>query len=203
MVKYDYRCSVVKHNGTHAIAVERVLPNDKFPQRLEISFQRTIRVPDNGTVNKLPPGLGSFTLHKIQDYAHRLPDEVVKKGGVFLPMHQKEAMWIHFKADAPFLVKIYVGGVNAISGEHAREEEDAQPRRAALRQDGHSIQDYVVLPDQPWLDGVAVKPGLVRQFVAMPMGQGYSVEAQLTGEDTVGGLQLEITPAKGECPLAF
>ncbi|KAI1207587.1 uncharacterized protein F4807DRAFT_171973 [Annulohypoxylon truncatum] len=28
----------------------------------------------------------------------------------------------------------------------------------------------------------------------MPMGQGYSVEAQLTGKEVVGGLQFEITP---------
>lgn len=30
---------------------------------------------------------------------------------------------------------------------------------------------------------------------SMPIGHGYSVEAQLTGEEVVGGLQFEITPA--------
>lgn len=59
---------------------------------------------------------------------------------------------------------------------------------------GESIQDYVVLPDQPWLDGIATSPSQVRQFVAMPVGQGYTVEAQKTGAELVAGLQFEITP---------
>lgn len=29
----------------------------------------------------------------------------------------------------------------------------------------------------------------------MPLGQGYTVEAQLTGKEVVGGLTFEITPA--------
>lgn len=203
MVKYEYNCSVYKEYGTDFIAIDRNLDtSENVPQGLKISFKRTIRVPDNGKVNQLPPGLGSFALHKIHDYAERLPREVVQKGGVFLSMYQKEAMWIRFESTAPFLIKIYVGGVNAISGEHAAEEDadGVKQRRADLEQSGHSIQDYVVVPGQEWIDGVAVKAGLVRQFVAMPMGDGYSVEAQLTGKETVGGLQLEITPlaAKGE-----
>lgn len=203
MVKYAYSCSVGKKElfGTPVVAIDRDLFRPEFyPERLEIAFKRTIRVPDNGKVNQLPPSLGTFALHKVQDYAERLPPEVVRKGGVFLSMHQKEAMWIRFEANAPFLIKIYVGGVNAISGEHASEkdEDGTKQRRADLKQRGCSIQDYVVVPDQKWIDGVAVKPGLVRQFVAMPMGEGYSVEAQLTGREIVGGLQLEITPAKGE-----
>jgi len=39
-------------------------------------------------------------------------------------------------------------------------------------------------------------PGTVRQFVAMPTGTGYNVEHQVTGKETVGGLQLEVIPAK-------
>ena len=32
------------------------------------------------------------------------------------------------------------------------------------------------------------------------MGQGYTVEGQLTGEETVGGLQFEVIPAKLKTP---
>jgi hypothetical protein len=59
-----------------------------------------------------------------------------------------------------------------------------------------SIQDYVVAPDQMWLDGIAKLGGQVVQFVATPEGSGYSVEAQLTGSDAVGGIQFEVVPAK-------
>jgi hypothetical protein len=41
---------------------------------------------------------------------------------------------------------------------------------------------------------MASNNGTVRQFVAMPLQEGYSVEYQITGEDVVGGIQLEITP---------
>lgn len=35
----------------------------------------------------------------------------------------------------------------------------------------------------------------IRQFVAMPLGSGYSVEAQVTGQDQAGGLQFHVTPS--------
>lgn len=40
-------------------------------------------------------------------------------------------------------------------------------------------QDYVVVPKQPWLDGIATSPGIVKQFVAVPYGSGYSIERQV------------------------
>jgi len=53
-----------------------------------------------------------------------------------------------------YAVRINVGNINAISGLSIQE--------VAGR------QDYVVVPGQSWLDGIAVEPGVVRQFVAMP-----------------------------------
>ena len=105
-------------------------------------------------------------------------------------------MWIKFTSSEPFVAKIYVGGVNAISGEPARETAATLNRRLKLVQKGQNIQDYVVTPKQLWLDGVACGDGIIRQFVAMPLGTGYSVEAQVTGEEIVGGLQFAVTPCK-------
>lgn len=206
MTRLEYRCYVKKKGpGVRydSIAVDRVLPDSKDPQGLAISFHRTIRVPDNAQVSQLPPSLGSFPLYKIHDYASRLPKDMVDKGGVFFPMYQKEAMWIKFESDAPFMIKIYCGGVNAISGEHSNEDADTKQRNSELIREGESMQDYIVVPSQPWLDGVAVKPSVVQQFVAMPMGHGYSVEAQLTGKEVVGGIQFEVTPALRTLHLAF
>ena len=59
-----------------------------------------------------------------------------------------------------------------------------------------SVQDYVVPPKQLWLDGIASSDGKVRQFVAMPFGTGYTVEAQITGQDVLGGLQFHVIPSK-------
>jgi hypothetical protein len=106
-------------------------------------------------------------------------------------------MWIKFTSSCnKFAIKIHVGGVNAISGEPFYETEQTQARRYKLLSEKKSIQDYVVTPRQLWLDGIASTDGTVRQFVAVPLGSGYTVEAQITGTDLIGGLQLEVVPVK-------
>ncbi|KAI0534885.1 hypothetical protein GGR58DRAFT_33352 [Xylaria digitata] len=175
---------VVKHQSS-----------DYRSQHLAIEFKRTIRVPDNADDAKLPPSLGNFPLFKTRDFASKLPAHMNTQRGVFFPMYQREAMWIAFRADHPFMIKIYAGGVNVVSGEHNLETIETKMRRLDLLSENKNIQDYIVAPRQPWIDGFAVAPGVVRQFVAMPLGMGYSVEAQLTGQETVGGLQFEITPS--------
>jgi hypothetical protein len=61
-----------------------------------------------------------------------------------------------------------------------------------------SERDYVVVPGQPWLDGFSVAKDVIRQFVAMPLGSGYSVEEQLTGKAEYGGLQIVVYPMRKE-----
>jgi ubiquitin len=56
-------------------------------------------------------------------------------------------------------------------------------------------QDYVITHRQMWVDGFAVKDGLVRQFVAMRKNSGYAVDAQISGAD-LGGLRFEVTSGK-------
>jgi hypothetical protein len=41
-----------------------------------------------------------------------------------------------------------------------------------------------------------VERGVVRQFVAMPLGAGYSAEEQLTGVGEYGGIQIAVYPIK-------
>lgn len=104
-------------------------------------------------------------------------------------------MWISFKAEKPFAIQVFVGGVNAVSGEVTGNTEAILMRRLSLFEKKKSIQDYVVTPKQLWIDGIATDNEHVRQFVAMPLGSGYTVEAQVTGQDLVGGLQIHITPS--------
>ena len=164
----------------------------RFPEvhkdaRCAIEFQRTLRIPDDGLDYPLPPGMGRFPLRHLDDYARRLPSDWLRRGGVLMPMHQAEAMWIDFDCRGyPFAVKIATGKVCALTGETWMNHLNTDP------------QDYAVLPDQPWLDGYCVAQGIVRQFVAMPLGQGYTVEEQLTGEAAHGGLQLIAYPMKAE-----
>jgi len=58
-------------------------------ESLEISFQRTIRVPDNGHHSDLPPGMGKFPLYSVANNKNKLPADMALKGGLFLPMYRK------------------------------------------------------------------------------------------------------------------
>ena len=171
----------------------------KFPEihpeaALRITFQRTLRIPDDEKTYPLPPSLARFPLRRIDDFADRLPASAKKRGGVIMPMYQSEAMWMSFSSSYiseysqkyPFAVKIATGKQCAVSGKKWKRK---------LRQ---SPQDYVVVPKQPWLDGFVVKKGVIRQFVAMPLGNGYTAEEQITDEAEHGGLQITVTPMKWE-----
>ena len=110
-------------------------------------------------------------------------------------------MLIEFRSELLYAVKVLTGGVNAVSGEPSVETAASLLRQRQRLSSGKSLQDYVVLPKQPWIDGIASTVGKVRQFVAMPMGSGYSVERQITGSEETGGMQIEITPVE-VTPLA-
>lgn len=110
-------------------------------------------------------------------------------------------MWINFKSLRPFAIKVFLGGVNAVSGEPTKEDSATMMRRLTKIAKDESIQDYIVTPAQLWLDGIASKSGFVRQFVAMPLGSGYSVEAQVTGQETTGGMQFLVVPTKHQPTL--
>ncbi|MDD9988399.1 MAG: hypothetical protein OXQ31_19135, partial [Spirochaetaceae bacterium] len=122
----------------------------------EIEFQRTLRIPDDGRDYPLPPGLGRFPLRHVDDYTERLPDAWERRGGVLLPMHQAEAMWLSFGGlihRYPFAIKVATGKTCAITGDAWAERLNRDP------------QDYLVVPEQPWLDGYCVAKGVIRQFV--------------------------------------
>ena len=147
-----------------------------------IGFQRTLRIPDDNRDYPLPPGLGLFPLRRVDDHFDRAPEGWGRHGGVFLPMYQAEALWLHFSTPYPMAVKVAAGKVDAVTGEGWTDELSPRP------------QNYLVVPDQPWLDGFCVGKGLIRQFVAMPLGDGYTAEEQLTGEAAHGGLQIVAYP---------
>jgi len=160
--------------------------------RMNVSFQRTLRIPDDERTYFLPPGLGEFPLRHTDDFASTVPASWNEHGGVIMPMYQSEAMWIGFEGgEYPFAVKIAAGKINAVTGE-------------AWSNGLHdSPQDYVSVPEQPWLDGFCVEKGLIRQFVAMPLGEGYTAEEQLEGKAEVGGLQVVVYPMKRELALKY
>lgn len=153
---------------------------------LSVDFQRTLRIPDDAKTYSLPPGLGRFPLKHVDDYSDGVPEKWMEHGGVMFPMYQSEAMWLNFRSSYPFAVKVATGKVNAVTGDDWADGLNRRP------------QDYLVVPVQPWLDGYVVKKGVIRQFVAMPLGAGYTAEEQLTQKAEHGGLQIMAYPIKAE-----
>ena len=101
-------------------------------------------------------------------------------------MYQAEAMWINFNCHYPMALKIAAGKACALTGESWAPKLVPEP------------QNYLVVPGQPWLDGFCIGQDLIRQFVAMPLAEGYSAEEQLTGEARHGGLQILAYPMKAD-----
>lgn len=160
--------------------------------RLSLDLMRTLRIADDNTTHMLPPGLGRFPLRHVDDFATSVPETWLEHGGVFFPMYQSEAMWLSFSSDDldgratsyPFAIKVAAGKINAVTGETWTNDLHADP------------QDYMVSPTQPWLDGFCVEKDVIRQFVAMPLGSGYTAEEQLSGAAEHGGLQIVVCAMK-------
>jgi hypothetical protein len=148
-----------------------------------ITFHRTLRLPEDGKTHALPPSLGTFPVKLVDDYKDKVPFAWREHGGVFIPLHQREAMWLGFSGFTA-AVKVATGKVNAVNGQPWQQELVA------------GVEDYMVAPSpQCWLDGFNAGTGVIKQFVAMPMGMGYTVEHQVTGKEEFGGLQLLVMPA--------
>jgi len=158
----------------------------KFGDNFSVTFERTLRIPDDGNTYPLPPGLGAFPICKVSDYSTKVPAEWNRHGGVFIPLYQREALWLDFDAAdwRPNAIKIAAGKINAVTGASWNQSISADE------------QDYLVCPPQEWIDGFKTGAGIVRQFVAVPLGQGYSVAEQLTGSDEFGGLQIIVFDPK-------
>jgi hypothetical protein len=171
-----------------------VVSHSDMPEaRLALDFRRTLRVGDVGKTSELPPNLGNFPLLPVTGrVAEKMGPKHAERGGVVLPMYQAEALWIDFRPSTgerrpsawPFAIKVMAGKLSAVTG---------KPYEAGLREG-----DYCVAPKQLWIDGFATESGLVKQFIAAPLGSGVTVEGQLTGEEAFGGLQIETYPMKAE-----
>ena len=159
---------------------------------VSIDLQRTLRLPDDGKFYDLPPGKGSFPLRHIEDYDLGEQNALKDRGGLIMPMFQADALWINFETcnqdtaigDYPVAIKIATGKACALTGKNWSEGLSDEP------------QNYLVVPEQPWLDGYNVGKDLVRQFVAAPLGEGVTTEEQLNSTADVGGIQIQAFPMK-------
>lgn len=171
---------ITHHPTTISVSFPDVHPD----ATLDISLERTLRVPDDGKTYPLPAALGTARLYDVA--RHRAPGAWKRRGGVFTPIYRAEAIWLYFAAgtEYPMAIKVAAGRVSAVTGE---------PWREGL---GSNPQDYLVFPEQPWLDGFRQDADTVRQFVAAPLGEGHSLGEQVNKSADCGALQFEVYPMK-------
>ena len=170
----------------HGDTLHFAFPEVHKKARCGVKFSRTLRVPDDQRHYLVPPSLAPIAPNRVDDYVECLPKDWRRRGGVFLPLYQAEALSLSFSGDYPFAIKIGAGKINTLTGEPWQNE--LSPER----------QDYLVSRRNRFHDGFVVGQQEVRQFVAMPLGEGYTAEEQLTGLAKNGGLQIQVYPMKVE-----
>ncbi|PVH90894.1 hypothetical protein DM02DRAFT_708534 [Periconia macrospinosa] len=166
-------------------------------ESLIISFKRTLRLPDDHGNDFSPPDLGAIPFSYVAAHAAQIFADMQITGGLLLPMYPKyhafivsDAGWVQFAVKKPYayLVKIYVDGINSITGEPAAEVESTRARPGANHAKGPtSLQDYIVVTEQLWLDGHADIEGNVQQFT-LPILRPDSAKPSILN------IQFEVTP---------
>ncbi|ETW84765.1 hypothetical protein HETIRDRAFT_425984 [Heterobasidion irregulare TC 32-1] len=155
---------------------------------VNVRFHRTISVPALVSVHPAPlaslPHQSLFPSN-VGSATGTLPKSVLSKGGAFLSVYQREAI-----PKESYVVKISVGGVNALTGvpqnASSCRKQDYLPvggeggQLQVLRSSSLSYSTHAAMHQLRWLDGISTAPGVVRQFVAMHLGKGYTVEGQVT-----------------------
>lgn len=163
---------------------------------LPVELRRTVLAPKNGNGDYLPGHEGNIEFHNNPAMIEQLGAVAQARGGVIAPMHNTEALYLRFPVDKegnyyPMAVKVYAGGINAVTGEYETEP------NATFDPDN---QDYIVIhPSDPtlgmrWLDGFVNPKGGVNQFAAVPLETGLTAEQQKTGQAQMGGMQLIVAP---------
>lgn len=154
-----------------------ILESVPLARGCEIVLHRTLRIPDDGGDYPLPPSLGALPVLAVGD------DEFVA------PLRRAEAMWLGFNAPywKPRALKVGIGGIDAISGD---------PFEAGSL--SKKPQDYVVIPDQPWLDGINAGDGFPWFDLLAPTKTDIAAAERLASVRSVADLE-----GRHEAPLAI
>lgn len=171
------------------------LENDRlrfnFPRvhqqaQCQIRLQRTLRLSGAGLACLRRESLGEHPLRLVDDYSRRLPRDWGFHGGIFVPLHQSEALTLSFQGNYPCAVKVILGSMNALTG---------LPRKMGLSQEP---QDYLETSSQQWLD--RPHPGIdgPDQFISMPLDKGSRRTIHFPEGAEQLALQLQVFPMKPE-----
>ena len=143
-------------------------------RNFSVSFQRTLRIPDDGATIRCRPASARFPVRRVADYADRVPATWREHGGV---LHAD----VPARGDVAELQRRAVAADRA-QGRDRQGQRDL--RRAVDRrlQGGRAGLRRRARASRGWTASTPATAS-IRQFVAMPLGMGYTVEGQVTGEE--------------------
>ena len=159
--------------------------------RLVIDFQRTLRIPDDGKAHHPRPGprpLPAAPRRRLRRERAPRVDRARRRDAAHVPVRGA----VDPLPAGPRRRRVPLRGASRDRQDRRGHREDVD-RRARIA----SPRITSSVPDQPWLDGYCVEKGVIRQFVAMPLGAGYTAEEQITGKAEHGGLQILVHPHEG------
>ncbi len=151
-----------------------------------VSFQRTLRMPENGKHYPMPLGLGKFSVYPVDDFSG-VPEAWRQRGGVMMPLHGTEAVWLAFYSDYPMAFRIGSGGQCAVSGEPW----------ATMRCARHHKTLSCWAPSRGSTVSTPART-LSASLLRSRLGQGLLGVHALSGEERWGGLQLQAVPMRPE-----
>ena len=132
---------------------------------LDVKFQRTMRIPDDGETYALPIGLGQLPIRSVDDFPETAPASWLKQGGVILPLARSEALWIWFSSTYHLQLRLTLEMSMRFPISH-RNRASRKSLRIILRVPGSFREGSEV----------------VRRFVAIPLSRGDPRETQGFGD---------------------
>ena len=121
-------------------------------RHFSVAFERTLRIPDDGRDYPLPPvarALPRAPRRRLRRPRARGVARARRRASC--PMYQREAMWLSFQRRA----------LAAERGQGRDRQGQRDLRRAVPPAPAGPSEDYVVVPRQPWLDGINAGNGFI------------------------------------------
>lgn len=129
----------------------------------QITVHKTQLVEVNDKVHKLPPDLGTVKGYKVADY---FCPPTWSKDGYFITLEENQAIYFDFQDNEQCACLPFIQKVNPITLEQINIEKGLSKEH---------MQNYLVCPDQKWLDGYCNESGVVYQFLITKEGLGFAV----------------------------
>lgn len=187
-------------------------------EAIQVGKEENVRISFNQTVTLAGDRSGSITgflgLYPVYSRTVVREGQKIQTNADFIvPMHgmdvmltnmqhllmelslDEEAVFISFSSASVFAIKVLLGPINVITGNR----DHIESTKSLIDEEK---QDYIVTPEQRWIDGITTGPNQVRQFVAKSTTKGsrYSVEAHLKKSELKGGFHFVVIPPKNPLP---